>query len=356
MKSSAAIEKYNMTNVKEKNGELAWKLLGHMEKMTQERFGAMWLENAERNLGFLNKGHSLSELRNARLKIADHAVVIAAGPSLKRKNPAAAILKNNYNGTIIASESAMSYCLRNGLVPDLVVTLDPHATRVVRWFGDPLLDEQKLAADDYFARQDQDDAFADEIRANQEILTMLNEHGSKIKIALSTSTSIAVVDRVLETGMEIFWWNPMLDDPDLPGSITAKLQDMNGLPCVNAGGNVGTASWMMADAVLGMKHIALTGVDFSYYEGTPYLNTQYYKEAIALVGEANLDSLYVRFENPHVGASFFTDPAYLWYREVFLDMVEDSDAKTYNCTEGGILFGEGIESISFQAFLNRFGG
>jgi hypothetical protein len=345
-----------MIEIPEKNGELAWKLLGHMEKMTQDRFGALWLENAERNLAFRDKGRSLAELRDARLKPGEHAVVIAAGPSLKRRNPATALLNAGYGGTVIASESAMSYCLRNGLVPDLVVTLDPHASRVVRWFGDPSLDEEKLAADDYFARQDQDEAFADEMKANHEILNMLNTHGSQIKIALSTSTSSAVVDRVLETGMEIYWWNPMLDDPDLPGSVSAQMQAMNGIPCVNAGGNVGTASWMMADAVLGMEHIALTGVDFSYYDGTPYLNTQYYKEAVALVGEENLDALFVRLENPHIGAFFYTDPAYLWYREVFLEMVKDSNAKTYNCTEGGILFGDEIETIPLQAFLGKFGG
>ena len=345
-----------MTDIPERDGELAWKLLGHMEKMTQERFGALWLENAERNLALLDKGRSLADLRGARLKPENHAVVIAAGPSLKRRNPAIALRENGYGGTVIASESAMSYCLRNSLVPDLVVTLDPHASRVVRWFGDPTLDEEKLAADDYFARQDQDEAFADEMQANREILAMLNEHGSKIKIALSTSTSNAVVDRVLDTGMEIFWWNPMLDDPDLPGSISAQMQAMNGLPVVNAGGNVGTASWMMADAVLGLPDIALTGLDFSYYDGTPYLNTQYYKEAVALVGEDNLDALFVRFENPHVGACFYTDPAYLWYREVFLEMVKDSDANTYNCTEGGILFGDGVETIPLQAFLRKSGG
>ena len=52
-----------MTDIPERNGELAWKLLGHMEKMTQERFGALWLDNAERNLALLDKGRSLADLR-----------------------------------------------------------------------------------------------------------------------------------------------------------------------------------------------------------------------------------------------------------------------------------------------------
>lgn len=339
----------------DQNGSLAWKLLEHMEDMTRERFGAMWIDNATRNLSLLDAGSSIKNLRGALNTSSNHAVIIAAGPSLKRKNPAALLKEHKYDGTIIASESAMSYCLRNGVVPDLVVTLDPHASRVVRWFGDPDLTEEKLAEDDYFARQDQDDAFADEMRANEAIISMLDKHGSEINIALSTSASKAVIDRVIQTGMNIYWWNPMLDDPDEPDSETKKIQKLNGLPCINAGGNVGTASWMMADIVLEKEHIALTGVDFSYYDGTSYINTQYYRDALALVGEENLDSLFVRIFNPEINAHFFTDPAYLWYREIFLDMVKETTAKTYNCTEGGILFGENINTIPLREFLETIG-
>ena len=116
----------------------------------------------------------------------------------------------------------------------------------------------------------------------------------------------------------------MIDDPDLPDSKTEALQKKNGFPAINAGGNVGTACWVMADALLGKRHVALTGVDFSYYDGTPYRNTQYYYEAVNLVGEENLNSLFVRIHNPHLDSWFFTDPAYLWYREVFLEMIEEA--------------------------------
>ena len=127
----------------------------------------------------------------------------------------------------------------------------------------------------------------------------------------------------------------------------------NRLPCVNAGGNVGTAAWMMAHAVLGKKHVAVTGMDFSYYGDTPYRNTQYYYEAVDLVGEENLDSLYIHIHNPHTGMDFFTDPAYMWYREAFLELAKDADCKTYNCTEGGILFGDVIEFLPLSDFLQR---
>jgi len=334
-------------------GELAWQLLGQMEQMTWDRHAGLSQRNAAENAPWFSEGQSLSALLKEDIGVGDTAAVIAAGPSVKRKDPAALIRETGYSGAVVASESAISYCLRNGVVPDLAVTVDPGIERVIRWLGDPNLTEEKLVEDDYFARQDQDDAFADELRANEEILELLDRHGSKIRMALSTTSAKVLVDRVFEAGLQVFWFNPMLDDPDLPDSATAKLQKENGFPSVNAGGNVGTLCWLMAGEVLRKKKVALTGVDFSYYDDTPYLNTQYYYEAVELVGEDNLESLFTRFYNPHVGAWFYTDPAYLWYRQCFLEMAEDSDFETFNCTEGGILFGDNINCIPFRDFLGN---
>ena len=333
-------------------GLLALELVEKMAGITLDRIGEAGMGNARKNLPLLKHGMSLKELRSQKLGKSDRAVIIAAGPSLHRGNVAQQLLSHEFDGAIIATDSAMRYCLRQGIVPDLVVTLDPHEKRIVRWFGDPDLSPADLEADDYFSRQDMDRAFADQMRANEEILELLNRYGGQMKLALSTSASPAVVNRALQAGMEIFWWNPMYDDPEVEGGLTQQLFELNGLPCMNAGGNVGSACWMMADAVMGKKHVALTGVDLSYYDGTPYRNTQYYHDAVNLVGEDNLDSLFVRIFNPYIEKWFFTDPAYLWYRNIFLEMVRDADCVTYNCTEGGILFGDNIVFVPFEDFLN----
>lgn len=333
-------------------GRLALELVENMASITLNRIGEVGISNARENLSLLKRGRSLKDLRELEIGKGDRAVIIAAGPSLHRGNVAQQLLSHRFDGAIIATDSAMRYCLRHNIVPDLVVTLDPHSKRIVRWFGDSDLKHSDLEADDYFSRQDMDRAFADEMRANEEILELLDRHGKHIKLALSTSASPAVVDRALQVGMEIFWWNPMYDDPAIERGLTQQLFEMNGLPCMNAGGNVGSACWMMADAVLGKKHVGLTGVDLSYYDGTPYQNTQYYYEAVDLVGQENLDLLYVRIFNPYLKKWFFTDPAYLWYRNIFLEMAQEADCVTYNCTEGGILFGENIVFVPFEDFLN----
>ncbi|MEL0097750.1 MAG: 6-hydroxymethylpterin diphosphokinase MptE-like protein [Planctomycetaceae bacterium] len=340
-----------MLHQSEKNGGLARKLLNRMGEITRDRHGDLAIANARKNLSHKHTGESLAALRRQQIGDGDRALIVAAGPSIRRQDTLRKLAYHGFEGAIIATESAMRGCLLNGIVPDLVVTLDPHVTRIVRWFGSPQLTESELKSDDYFRRQEQDEAFASEMRANEEILGLLDRYGSRIKIALASSASEAVVSRVLECGMEIYWWNPMLDDPDEPDSVTLGLMAKNGWPCVNAGGNVGTAAWMMATEVLEKKTVALTGMDFGYYSDTAYENTQYYNEAVALVGKDNLDSLFVRFDNPNYGAWFFTDPAYFWYRESFLELVADSDSKTVNCTEGGILFGEGIDVASLTDFL-----
>lgn len=334
-------------------GSVARLLVAEMPILTFERIGTLALDNARRNAAFRDRGRSLAALRGDRLGKADAGLIVAAGPSIARRDPAKLIREIGFDGSIICTDSAIYYLLRNGIVPDLVVTLDPHATRIVRWFGDPALNESALAGDDYFRRQDMDASFMRELEINRELLSLLDQYGSRMRIALSTSASEAVVNRVLTTGMQIYWWNPMFDDSAMPDSITAELCRRNGLPAVNAGGNVGAACWMMADAVLGLSEVGITGMDFSYYDDTPFSRTQYYHEAVDLVGEENLESIFVRIHNPHLDQWFYTDPAYMWYRTAFLEMLQEADCRTYNCTEGGILFGEGVEFTPLEAFLRR---
>ena len=154
--------------------------------------------------------------------------------------------------------------------------------------------------------------------------------------------------------MDVYWWNPMLDDPDEADSITNRLAHLNRLPCINAGGNVGTAAWMMAHLVLGKRNVAVLGLDFSYLPDQSYERTHYFKEIRDLVGEENMDSVFMRVENPFNGKHYFTDPAFMLYRNVFLELAAEADCTTYNCTEGGILFGDHVTLMAFDRFLERF--
>lgn len=332
-------------------GSVGRALVEELGPLTWERHGPMAVANAERNQAVLHHGRSIVELRDAPIGRRDSAIVLANGPSVARRDPITAIKSAGYDGALIVADSAMIYCLKNGVVPDLVVTVDPHPTRIVRWFGDPTLVQEAPGGDDYFRRQDLDPRHANELRANRETLELMGRYAKGIRIALSTSASEAVVRRAIDLGMDIYWWNPMHDDPDLPDSVTRRVFEMNGMPCINAGGNVGSASWMIAHAVLGKRAVALVGFDFSYYAETPHSRTQYYREAIDLVGEENLDDVFIWVHNPYLDQWFYTDPAYMWYRTALLDMAKDAGCETVNCTEGGIVFGESIRFAPLASFL-----
>jgi hypothetical protein len=342
-----------MTNKKNNYdySNIGMKLVDQMDQLTFNRIGEKSIKNINYNQKNLYHGQSISNLKDEIGKF-ENSIIIAAGPSIKREDPISTISKSDFKGKIVTTESGLYYCLKNNLIPDLIVTIDPHESRIVRWFGNPNLSEEELENDDYYRRQDMDEAFANEKKVNEDLINLIDKNCKGVPIALSTASSKAVVDRVVSVGMDIYWFNPMLDDPDIKNSHTMAAHLLNKLPCINCGGNVGTAAWMILDEVLKSKRIALTGVDFSYYNDTSYVQTQYYNDALAIFGEENLDDFFIKVHNPYLNKEFFTDPAYLWYKNIFLELVKDGSSETYNCTNGGIVFGDGISFINLKEYIN----
>jgi hypothetical protein len=196
---------------------------------------------------------------------------------------------------------------------------------------------------------------ADEVAANRALVALVDEAASRLNVAVATSASPAVVDRCETAGASLYWWNPMYDDYDAPDSVSRRLHKANGLPCLNGGGNVGTAAWVIAHAVLGKRRIGIVGMDFGYPPGTSYERTQYYPELRDLFGDRYKEA-FIHLDSPYVGERWFTDPAYYWFRDVFLEMAQDAEAETVNCTEGGILHGPRVPAVGLDEFLERVAG
>ena len=110
-------------------------LLKEMPRMTRDRIQDLALQNAAHNKPSLDRGRSLPKLCGQPLGEDDSAIVVARGPSIHRFHPVENLKAANYRGSIIATESAIAYCLRHGVVPHLVVSADPHANRIGRWLG-----------------------------------------------------------------------------------------------------------------------------------------------------------------------------------------------------------------------------
>ena len=133
------------------------------------------LENAERNRKLFTK--TIDDLPDITdIKPDGGAIVIGAGPSLHRKDFAEQILNSNFSGKIICVEASLGYCLKKGLVPHYVLTADPHPSRIVAFFGNPLL--KTRPKDDFLSRRD---PLNDPTSFNDELIELVNNYGKDIK-------------------------------------------------------------------------------------------------------------------------------------------------------------------------------
>src|SRR5262245_33617988 len=112
-----------------------------------KKHAADLVDYAKQSYPYVKK--SIREISPPSGQKKNSCLVVSAGPGVRRKNSIKRIKESNYQGTIIAADGAYINCLQHGLIPDYVLTLDPHPTRIVRWFGDPDF-EKHTAFDDYF--------------------------------------------------------------------------------------------------------------------------------------------------------------------------------------------------------------
>ena len=72
-------------------GELGLQFVAQMPQITMDRIGAIGIANTRANLQHLHRGQSLAALRDETIGEGDCAIVIAAGPSIKRRDVASRI-------------------------------------------------------------------------------------------------------------------------------------------------------------------------------------------------------------------------------------------------------------------------
>lgn len=330
-------------------------LVSQLPDMGKEYHSQVLLQHARDNRPFVKK-----VIRDIPT-LAEHkrrsCIIVSAGPSVRRKNSIRRILESKYTGTIIAADGAYIACLQGGLFPDFVVTVDPDPTRIVRWFGDPDI-EKHTVNDDYFARQDIDVTFRDNMfEQNKKNIDLVNQSAPQTKAIVCTVTHHhTVVKRLMEAKFDMYWWNPLVDDVKKRGSLTQQLFEINRVPCLNTGGTVGTAAWVFAGCTLKIPNIAVVGMDYGYYADTPIQQTQRYYETIKYAHQesADLSEFFVPYTFPLTGEEFYTDATYYWYRKNFLELVEKANVTTFNCTEGGTLIDDRIRSVHLEQFLSDF--
>ncbi len=305
-------------------------------------------DNVKSNLPYIKKS-----IKDLPTPSSDTGIVISAGPSLQKKGSLDKIVKSGYNKLTIATDGSYIAALKKGFVPEYVLTLDPHPTRIVRWFGDPDI-IKNLEKDDYFERQDLNIDFRNNtLNQNAENIEIVNKHASKTKAIVATTVHISVTKRLIEAGFDIYWWHPLVDDPNKADSLTRNFYEKIKLPCLNTGGTVGTTSWLFAELILKLKHIAVVGMDYGYYKDLPIEKTQTYYELVMKEGLDGVEKYFIDQKNPLTGEDFYIDPTYYWYRKNFYELLENSKSNINNCTEGGTLNHKQIKNMFLDDFLSQ---
>ena len=303
----------------------------------------LWMYNFARNIpDFLDGDNvkSLNIFRNSSKSIKNHkakhsAIVIGGGPSVYEKNHLKILADSNYKGAIVCTDRMLAPCLKNGITPKkfpkfFVLTMDPYQI-TIKFYEDKII----------------------------------KKYGKGISVIMSTCTIHETVEICKKSGLNIFWYHPLIDDFRKPESINKIMNMMSksdknpdGFPGLQTGGNVCCFSWIFSWAILGCSPIGLIGLNMGVDGDTPIEKTQHYEQVLNHFNndKSKVGKRYRRIFNDDLGTESLLDPVFDFYREAFLDLVIRTPRwiNTINATEGGSLFGKRIKNMKFVDFLNTY--
>ena len=269
-----------------------------MQINTLDLHGEMTLKNSLLNLKQISGNSYLSSYK-------DHfkgkpAILIAAGPSLKKQLPLLQQVQDQY--ILIAAGQTIKTLHAHGIHPHFVVAADPQ---------DAL---QKYFDSDQFTR---------------EILLCL------------TVCSAEVVKRF--PGHKVFFqYTPKIDQ--------ALSDTLGTMGTVSLGGSVANVSYSLA-RYFGIEDIALVGQDLAFTNGESHTDGYVNKKILAENDMAS-NTRYRKVPG-YYGDMVYTNRQMDTYRNWFeLVLEKDKQVKLYNCTEGGAKI-SGTLQMPFADFLDQ---
>jgi len=312
------------------------KIENTLKRKTYENFYDQWIINFAHNLEKIADGYSARKLRPKNNKIKkSSAIIIGRGPSINKNNHFQLLQNSNFKGAIICSDGALPNVLRAGITPKkfknfFVITIDAN------------LSVQNFYKDRY-----------------------VKKFGDKIKCILSTTVPKTTYDAIDKTGMKIYWLHTLFDYNKgkssfnyISGIITRAKGHKNGLPAIQTGGNVGTSAWVVAWSILKCTHIGLIGIDHGYTIDTSWEEICRYHEIPSKINQQSraFKKAFPTIYNPEFDCYCKQDPIFQYYSNALKEFIPKAPkwVKTVNATEGGAIFGKGIECIPFRDFLKKY--
>jgi hypothetical protein len=310
-----------------------------VDNSTRDNMLIMWVKSFALNLTDIRAGKTITDIVPENAEAIDKgekphlgsAVIVGAGPSVWNHKHLDLLKEyvdsGKYKGIVCTTDRMLEPCLERGIIPEISVGVD----------GSPIIKKFYVNS-------------------------LVEKYASQLKIVINTTTDHGVVEHLKKIGAPIYWFNPLYDDPHRSNESFTKLQRLmtetelhpNGVPAITAGGNAGCATWIIANNLLRRGNLALIGMDMGYPEGTnleetPYFSAlQYAPDPSGLIGQ-----FYKKIYHPTFKTNAYVDKIFAHYRESWRGLVLKTMpwTKTVNCTEGGTLFGEGIECMKFVDWL-----
>jgi len=304
-----------------------------LTRRTLEKLLPLWCENFAINLQKIRDGKALNDLVGYGKN--KPAIVVGAGPSLYKNRHLQLLAKSDFDGIVLISDRVLIDSLKSGVTPEkfdiIVGTVDGNRDLIWQHYDDPIVDK----------------------------------YGDRLKAVFASTAAPNAAERAEKAGIEIYWYNPPLDDwrkneslTRLMGMMTKTEKRPKGIGVLRSGGQVGCGLNIMAHAVLGCKKTALIGIDCGYLPETPIEKTDYYKQLLSMAkGNINeVKKYFKKIYNPYFKCECLVDFMFDSYRDIWMETIRalPPDHVVYNCTEGGCLFGKDIPCIRFEDFLNHY--
>ena len=301
------------------------------QKTTLERYYDEWIQNFSSNLGYIKNDYSARELIPKTITPSSSALIIGRGPSIQKHNHLEILAKSNYNGTIICADGSLINVLKSGVTPDkfkkfFVITIDAQ-------------ERQKKSYDD----------------------PIVKKYGNQIKCILSSTVSPHTYNIVKESGMETYWLHTLVDYDKgktsfnyISSIMTKTEKNPKGLPAIQTGGNVGTSAWIVAWSILKHSHVGLIGIDHGYYSNERSSDDHF----LPNTSNNNIEfkKAYPTIHNSIFNVTCTQDPIFQYYSNALKEFIVKASkyVTTINATEGGAIFGDGIQCTTLNYFIDNY--
>jgi len=299
-----------------------------------------WVQNFAGNLNHIwneSSAHDLMKSTEIKSPNKNSAIVIGRGPSLKKFNHLDILANSNFSGKIICSDGILKDALESGVDPDkfpdfYVVSTDPYKEI--------------------------------ELLYNHDIV---DKFGSKIKGIFSTLMNPKAANRARSSGIKISWLHPLFDLNEgkksfnkIAALMVRTKNHPNGLPAIQTGGNVGTSAWFVSWQILKCNVVSLIGINHGWEkdDSLELIQSHGHNSNLQVLdrNDPKFNKLYPTVFNPDFKTYCILDPIFQYYSLALKEFISRSPSSitTINCTEGGSIFGDKIQSMHFKEFLSKY--